>query len=150
MLFPLAYLLVPFLAILPSSSKPPEPAAGVIIWMGMVFFLFIHVLARTFAMPSAAILVNNCCPHPSVLSTIHGIAQSVTSGFYMTGPILGGWGFGLGLKAGVIGAPFWVLMLFSLAGGLFGWLVKDGDGHEIVLEGEEKEEADGEVRRGGT
>lgn len=144
MLFPLAYLLVPFLAIFPSGSKPPAPAAGIVIWIGLVSFLFIHVLARTFAMPSAAILVNNCCPHPSVLSTIHGIAQSVTAGFLMTGPILGGWGFGLGLKAEIVGAPFWVLMFFSLAGGLFGFLVKDGDGHEIVLEGDEKENVDAE------
>jgi len=143
MLFPVAYFLVPFLVILPSGTRPPHPATGVILWTGVVSFLFIHVLARTFAMPSSAILVNNCCPHPSVLSTIHGVAQSVTAGFRMLGPILGGWGFGLGLKVGVVGVAFWVLMLFSFAGGLFGWLVKDGDGHEIILEGEEEDAADG-------
>jgi len=143
MLFPVAYFLVPFLVILPSSTRPPNPASGVILWIGVVSFLFIHVLARTFAMPSSAILVNNCCPHPSVLSTIHGVAQSVTAGFRMMGPILGGWGFGLGLKTGIVGTAFWALMLFSFAGGLFGWLVRDGDGHEIILEGEEEEIADG-------
>jgi MFS family permease len=137
LLFPIVYFIAPFLAILPSTTKPPLPAAGVVVWTGILTFLGLHVAARMFAMPSATILVNNCCPHPSVLSTVHGVSQSVASGMRMLGPILGGWGFGLGLKAGIVGAAFWVLMGFSSLGALFGMLAQEGSGHDIVLEGDE-------------
>jgi hypothetical protein len=137
LLFPIVYFIAPFLAILPSTTKPPLPAAGVVVWTGILTFLGLHVAARMFAMPSATILVNNCCPHPSVLSTVHGVSQSVASGMRMLGPLLGGWGFGLGLKAGVVGAAFWALMGFSSLGALFGMLAQEGSGHEIVLEGDE-------------
>jgi hypothetical protein len=136
-LFPLVYFIAPFLAILPSTTLPPLPASGAIVWAGILSFLGIHVFARMFAMPSATILVNNCCPHPSVLSTVHGVSQSVASGMRMMGPIMGGWGFGLGLKAGIVGAAFWVLMCLSSLGALFGMLAEEGSGHEIVLEGDE-------------
>jgi len=140
LLFPIAYFLAPFLVLLPSSTLPPKPAAGFIIWGGILCVLFFHVLARTFAMPSATILVNNCCPHPSVLSSIHGVAQSVSSGMRMLGPIFGGWGFALALQIQVIGFPFWVIMLLSALACVLSLAVKEGDGHEIKMEGEEEEE----------
>jgi MFS family permease len=139
-IFPLVYFIVPFLAILPSSTPVPLPASGIVIWAGILSFLGLHVFARMFAMPSATILVNNCCPHPSVLSTIHGVAQSVASGMRMAGPMLGGWGFGVGLNAGIVGAAFWVLMCVASSGVLVGMLVQEGTGHEIVLEGDEEYE----------
>jgi predicted MFS family arabinose efflux permease len=142
MLFPFAYFLAPFLAILPSSTLPPLPASGVIIWAGVFVILFLHVLSRTFAMPSATILVNNCCPHPSVLSTVHGVAQSVSSGMRMLGPLLGGWAFALALDIKFVAMPFWVMLVFSCLAATLSFWVKEGDGHEIKLEGEEEEAED--------
>ena len=108
--------------------------------MGILGVLFIHVLARTFAMPSATILVNNCCPHPSVLSSIHGIAQSVSSGMRMLGPIFGGWGFALALQIRTVVLPFWVIMVFSALAVVLSLAIWEGDGHEIKLDGEEEEQ----------
>lgn len=137
MLFPIVYFVVPFLAILPSTTKPPLPSAGVVVWTGILCFLGLHVLGRTWAMPSATILVNNCCPHPSVLSTVHGAAQSVASGMRMLGPIAGGALFGMGLEKDIVGLAFWVLMSMSSFGALFGMLAREGTGHEIVLDDDE-------------
>ena len=100
MVFPLVYFLAPFLAILPSTTRPPLPAAGIVVWVGILAFLGLHVLSRTFSMPSAIILVNNCCPHPTVLSTVHGVAQSwalLEEGGCLglaSMPELSGWRFG--------------------------------------------------------
>jgi hypothetical protein len=139
LLFPPAYFLAPFLVLLPSSTQIPLPASGIVVWAGILGILFLHVMGRTFAMPAATILVNNCCPHPSVLSTVHGVAQSVSSGMRMLGPVFGGWGFALALNMKFVAMPFWVAMLLSASACVLSLAVYEGDGHEIKLEGDEDE-----------
>ncbi|QSS49786.1 NAD dependent epimerase/dehydratase [Histoplasma capsulatum var. duboisii H88] len=56
------------------------------VWISVVVVLFLQVLSRTFTLPASIILLNNCSPHPSVLATVHGIAQSVPSASRTTGP----------------------------------------------------------------
>jgi hypothetical protein len=147
LLFPIAYFLVPYLAMLPSSTAPPLPANGIIVWMGITFVLSIQVMARTFALPATNILVNNACPHPSVLGTFHGIAQSISSASRTVGPALAAWLYGQGLIWGVVGTGFWFLGTAAVVNNFAGCFVKDSDGHEIVLEGEEVE-TDEPVKRG--
>ncbi|KAI9691043.1 MAG: hypothetical protein M1822_008663 [Bathelium mastoideum] len=147
LLFPVAYILAPFLALLPSTSNPPHAVSGPVIWIGIAVVLCVQVLARTFALPAAAILNNNCSPHPSVLGTVHGLAQSVSSAARTIGPLVGGWGYGKGLSAGVVGAAWWGLAGVAAVGSFAGGFVKDGDGHEILLEGEEQESEEGDGNR---
>ena len=146
LLFPFTYILAPYLSLIPSTTKAPHPVAGILVWAGITGILFIQVLARTFALPSAAILVNNCCPHPSVLGTVHGLGQSVSSATRTVGPILGGWIFGRGLKIGVVGMAWWFIAGIAIIGSIAGTFVKEGDGHEILLEGEEREQGNRTVR----
>ncbi|ROV94563.1 hypothetical protein VMCG_08148 [Cytospora schulzeri] len=138
--FPVAYLLVPYLALVPnstnitnttntntntssSSSSSSEAApggshyskSGPAMWLAISGVLLCQVVARTFALPNMTILVNNCTPHPSVLGTMHGMAQSCSSAARTVGPVLCGFLYGLGLARGV------------------------GDGHEVWLEGDEVE-----------
>lgn len=145
-LFPITYLLTPFLSIVPSTSKPPAGVSGALIWMAITVVLFIQVLARTFALPCTAILINNCCPHPSVLGTMHGVGQSVSSLTRTFGPVVFGWLFGKGLDIGVVALGWWSLACVAVAGSIASQFVREGDGHEILLEGEERCE-DGTVRR---
>jgi MFS family permease len=140
LLFPFAYFICPFIVLLPSSTPIPLPASGWMIWGGMLGVLFIHTLAKTFAMPAATILVNNCCPHPSVLSTIHGVAQSVSSGMRMLGPVLGGWGYALALNINFVAMPFWASMILSIGACFLSLAIYEGSGHEIKLEGDEEDE----------
>ncbi|KAK8234845.1 MFS transporter [Phyllosticta capitalensis] len=142
LLFPIAYVIIPYLAVIPSKTPPPQPASGPLVWIAITVVLLFVVGGRTFALPSSTILINNCCPHPSVLGTIHGIGQSVSSGSRTLGPMLGGWVFGLGLKVGVVGVAWWMLACFGLWGAFLGTLVREGSGHEIFLPGEKEDEED--------
>ncbi|KAF2205348.1 MFS general substrate transporter [Delitschia confertaspora ATCC 74209] len=145
-LFPIAYLLTPFLSIVPSSTIAPAGASGFLVWVAIGTVLFIQVSARTFVMPATTILVNNCCPHPSVLGTVHGLGQSVSSMTRTFGPIMWGYIFGRGLSLGIVGLAWWTLACVAAVGAVAGRFVEDGDGHGILLEGEVRG-VDGVVRR---
>ncbi|XXH02859.1 hypothetical protein Hte_009247 [Hypoxylon texense] len=138
-LFPVAYFLAPYLAVLPSTSEPPEAASGPIVWIYMVIIQFLSVMARTITLPASIILLNNCSPHPSVLGLVHGLGQSVSAGFRTVGPIVGGWWYGTSLEKGVVGASWWAIALVSALGCAAAMLIYEGSGHEIFLEGEEDE-----------
>lgn len=138
-LFPIVYFLAPYLSLIPSNADPPKPASGVLIWVGISCLLFLQVLARTFALPANIILINNCCPHPSVLGTVHGLSQSISSGVRTLGPVLGGWLFGRGLQTGYVGLAWWVFCAEAVVGFAAGLFVREGSGHEILLPGEEME-----------
>jgi hypothetical protein len=144
--FPVAYFLVPYLSVVPSSTPPPSPKTGAPVWLALLSVLLIHVLGRTFALPSQTILINNCSPHPSVLGTIHGLGQSVSSGARTVGPMIGGVVYGLGLNQGVVGLVWWALSCIGVCCCLSSLLVKEGDGHEIWLEGDEDDDATNTTR----
>ncbi|KAK0935550.1 hypothetical protein LTR29_012863 [Friedmanniomyces endolithicus] len=147
LLFPLSYTLTPFLAILPSSAPAPAPASGFLVWTGITALLFVQTLARTFALPATAILVNNSSPHPSVLGTVHGIAQTVSSATRTVGPVVAGWAYGVGLERGVVGLAWWGLAGVAVVGAVAGRWVREASGWEVFLEGEEEEEREA-VERG--
>lgn len=144
LLFPVAYFFAPYLAVLPSTTAPPEQASGFLIWFGIVFVLFFQVIARTFALPATIILLNNCSPHPSVLGTIHGLGQSVSAGSRTIGPAVAGWWYQIGLEKGVVGLPWWGTAAVAVAGCIAATQVYEGSGHEIFLEGEGDEGDAGE------
>jgi MFS family permease len=139
-LFPLAYFLVPFLSLVPTTSTSPAAASGPLLWISIVIVLCIQVTARTFALPATAILINNACPHPSVLGTVHGLGQSASSAARTIGPLLLSYLYGVGLRRGVVGLSWWCMACFAAVGAVAGLFVRDGDGHEIWLEGEKEEE----------
>jgi len=146
LLFPLAYMLAPYLALLPSVTVSPEPASGLLIWLGISFVLTLQVSARTFALPASIILVNNASPHPSVLGTIHGVGQSVSSAMRTLGPVAGGYWFGLGLEKGIVGLGWWAIAGISAFGCLASLWVRNGSGYEVLLQ-EEDESSDDINRR---
>ncbi|KAF4785131.1 major facilitator superfamily transporter [Colletotrichum scovillei] len=137
--FPVTYFLVPYLAVVPTTdaAPPPGPKGGPAIWFAIVGVLLFQVLGRTFALPGQTILINNCTPHPSVLGTIHGLGQSVSSAARTIGPVLCGWLYGRGLEGGVVGAVWWGLAGVAVLGVMASWAVWEGDGHEIWIDGDE-------------
>ena len=117
---PLAYTLTPFLVLL--------PARPYLIWPALVVVLGTQVLSRTFALPGAVILINNSTPSPSVLGTIHGVGQSVSSAGMTVGPLLCGWGLGLGMKSNTMGAVWWAMAAWAMMGWALSWTVREGNG----------------------
>lgn len=139
-LFPLAYFLAPYLALLPSVSPSPEPASGAVIWLGISSVVFLQVAARTFALPASIILLNNSSPHPSVLATIHGIGNACSATFRTLGPILAGYWYGIWTERGIVGMSWWIVAMVAAVGCIASFKVRNGSGHEIFLPGEEEEE----------
>ncbi|KAB5515265.1 major facilitator superfamily domain-containing protein [Coniochaeta sp. 2T2.1] len=137
MCFPFTYFLVPYLSLVPSISPPPHPKDGIGVWTSIAGVLLFQVVGRTFALPAQTILVNNCTPHPSVLGTVHGLGQSVSSFARTIGPMLCGFLYGLGLAKGIVGAVWWGLSGVAVCGVLASWWVREGDGHEIRLDGDD-------------
>lgn len=134
--FPIVYSLVPYLAMVPTRSASPAAADGPVIWIVIFVLLFVQVVGRTFVLPIGQILVNNCSPHPSVLGSVHGIGQSVSSGGRTLGPIIWSTLYGIGLEKGVVGIAWWVLSGEALFAALASWFLREGSGHEIWLEGD--------------
>jgi hypothetical protein len=137
-LFPLAYAFAPYIALAPSSTPPPGQASGPWVWFSIIVVLFLQVTARTFTLPTSIILLNNCSPHPSVLGTIHGIGQTVSSAFRTIGPIFSGSWYGYGLEIGMVSFAWWLIALVSIFGCIAAIFVYEGSGHEILLPGEEE------------
>lgn len=115
-----SYCLTPFLALLP--NRP------LLVWPALTVALALQVISRTFATPGSTILVNNCSPHPSVLGTIHGFAQSISSGARTVGPTLGGWLLGVGLSSNCVGAVWWGAAGVAALNWLLLWLIHEGAG----------------------
>jgi hypothetical protein len=139
LLFPVCYWVAPYLSIFPTTTVPPEPASGGLLWLGITFVLLLQVTARTFTLPASIILLNNCSPHPSVLGTIHGLGQSVSAGFRTVGPIVGGSWYGYGLDIGMVAWGWWGVAAISVLCCVTALGMHEGSGHEILLEGEEEE-----------
>lgn len=118
-----AYILLPFLSLLPSTKLPEW-----MLWPCLTVILALQVLSRTFALPSTVILVNNSSPAKSNLGTIHGVAQSVSSGARTMGPVVGGWLMGLGLKEGCVGGVWWGMAGVAAVNWLLLWSLVEGDG----------------------
>lgn len=131
---PLSYTLAPFLVLLPTRSISPSPSDGPWMWLGISTVLFVQVIARTFVLPITQILINNCTPHPSVLSSIHGVGQSVSAGGRFVGPVVFSFIYGYGLRKGVVGMAWWSLTIEAVLTLFASLLLREGTGHEIRLE----------------
>lgn len=129
---PMAYMLMPFIVILPRIPW--------IVWSSFTFVVSLQVISRTFILPAAIILVNNCVTDPSILGTVHGVAQSISSAARTLGPFLGGWGLGLGLENNMIGAVWWALAVESLLGWAMLWSIYEGKGIERKKDEVEEDE----------
>lgn len=141
-IFPVAYLLAPFLAVLPQGTNEdgsPSSSVSTTLWFAIVVILFLHTSARTMTLPASIILLNNCSPHPSVLGTIHGLGQSVSAGFRTVGPIVGGWWYGMGLDWGMVAFSWWAVAGMSVMGWVASQLLYEGSGKEIELDDDDEE-----------
>lgn len=119
---PIAYTLVPFLVLIPRLPW--------LVWPAFTFTVGLQVISRTFVLPAAIILVNNSVTDPSVLGTVNGVAQSVSSAARTLGPLIGGWGLGLGLQHNMIGGIWWAVAVEAFIGWLVLWTIHEGRGIE--------------------
>ncbi|KAL1959681.1 hypothetical protein VTO42DRAFT_1267 [Malbranchea cinnamomea] len=119
---PLAYVIAPFLVLVPDKAY--------LVWPALTVVFALQVVSRTFALPAMIILVNNSVTDPSVLGTVHGVAQSISSAARTLGPLIGAWGLGLGLERNIVGAVWWALAIEALIGWVLTWTIFEDKGIE--------------------
>jgi hypothetical protein len=106
--FPLLYILVPYLVLLPDRWR----------MFGLAMCLIMKITGHVLAFPSNAILLTNSAPSTLVLGTINGVAASTASLSRALGPTLSGLIHSAGLRWGYSGLAWWSSALVCVVGAL--------------------------------
>lgn len=95
--YPVLYILVPYLAILPGPLRNT----------GLFLVLIWKVTHQALAYPSNMLLLTNAAPSLMVLGVINGVAASAASLSRALGPTVSGLVQSAGLDVGCLGLPWW-------------------------------------------
>jgi MFS family permease len=98
-IFPFAYILAPYVALLAGH--------GFVKWIAMAAVLFTQVMARTMAIPSSVLLLTNVAPGRNVLGTVHGAGNTLAAFASACGPAIGGALLAKGIELGAVGLVWW-------------------------------------------
>ena len=105
-LHPIAYFIVPYLALLPEN----------LLYVGIYACLTIRNLLSILAYPVLLILLKQASISPSVLGRINGLAASAGAACRTIAPPVAGLLYGLGLDIGFTGLAYWGTGLVALLG----------------------------------
>ena len=108
MTWPLLYVVVPYVVLLPQWLQVP----------GVYFCLIWKITSHVLAFPSNAILLTNSAPSLLVLGVINGAAASTASLARACGPTVTGTLHAWGLEMGSTGLAWWASGIISLIGAL--------------------------------
>lgn len=108
MTWPLLYILVPYLVLLPQRLQMP----------GIYLCLLWKITAQCFSFPSNAILLRNSAPSLLVLGVINGASASTASLARALGPSVNGLIHSWGLEIGSTGVAWWACGVVCLGGAL--------------------------------
>lgn len=130
-MFPIAYILTPFTALLPTPTKQQ---------VGILVIMMFKCWAGIFAFPCTVILLTNSAVSLRILGTLNGVALSISAIGRATGPTIGGYTFTVGVEKGYGIMPWWILGCFGILGAIAPcWLVEmegfgddDSDNDETI------------------
>ncbi|KIW46527.1 uncharacterized protein PV06_02195 [Exophiala oligosperma] len=127
--WPLLYLAVPYLVLLPEHLQKA----------GIYLCLMTKMTFHAISFPSNAILLANAVPSKSVLGSINGSAASAACFARAFGPIVTGLIHSAGLKAGYNGFAWWACGIVCAIGALESFWMEDSEGRmDRPAEGEEQ------------
>ncbi|KAM7183912.1 MFS general substrate transporter [Naviculisporaceae sp. PSN 640] len=109
-MFPLIYLLAPYLSLLPDTGP-----LSFLRWLGLGIIICGQIMARTMAIPSTVILLTEAAPAKNVLGTVHGAGNMLACLARAVGPAVGGAVYSIGVNEGVIGAVWWFYLVIVAA-----------------------------------
>ena len=115
MAYPLLYMLIPYLVLLPHSLRT----------FGIYVVLAWKVTAQSLAFPSMAIMIANSTPSKRVLGTLNGAAASSASLCRAIGPTFSGFVQSSGLRIGYVGLPWWTSAGVAVCGASLSLLMND-------------------------
>ncbi|KAL1306065.1 hypothetical protein AAFC00_004191 [Neodothiora populina] len=104
--YPILYILVPYLTLIPVSLRTP----------GIYALLVWKVSAQALTFPSLAIMLANTAPSKKILGTLNGVSASAASLCRAFGPTLSGLVQSAGLSVGALGLPWWTNGLVAMIG----------------------------------
>lgn len=126
-LYPVLYLLAPYLALLPENLRIP----------GLVVLLIGKVTFQSLSYPSLNILLANSSPSRRVLGTLNGAAASSASICRGFGPTVSGAVDSLGMQLGMSGLAWWAIAGVALLGWLPGFMLKESSKRAMSEDDEE-------------
>lgn len=112
-LHPIAYFIVPFLALLPET----------LVYPGIYTCLTIRNVLSILAYPVILILLKQASPAPSVLGKINGLAASAGAACRTIAPPVAGILYGIGINVGFTGLAWWGSALVAIMGAVQLWFV---------------------------
>ncbi|PUU78672.1 major facilitator superfamily domain-containing protein [Tuber borchii] len=131
-LYPISYLIVPYIDFLPPSLS----------MAGVYAVLLVKIVFAVLSYPCNAILLTNAAPSLLVLGTINGIAASTASICRAFGPAITGVIYTQGLDLGMVGLAWWANAGVCVLGGIQCLWMEEGDFYsnhqtgEVVTDGE--------------
>ena len=116
--WPLLYLMVPYLVLLPQPLQMP----------GVYFCLLWKITAHVLAFPSNAILLTNSAPSLLILGVINGVSASTASLARACGPTFTGILHSWGLSLGSTGLAWWASGFVCSLGAVESLWLEEGQG----------------------
>lgn len=117
-LYPLLYIVTPYIVLLPANLRMISVYA-IVVW---------KCTFSTLAYPSNAILLTNSAPTTLTLGTINGAAASTASLCRALGPIISGFLYTMGMEGGCSGLSFWITGLVTIVGAYVGLAITEPRG----------------------
>lgn len=111
--YPLLYLLIPYLVLVPQSLRLPC----------IILVLLWKVTAQSFSFPSQSIMLANSAPSKRVLGTLNGLAMSSASLARAFGPTLIGFIHAMGRQSGYSISSWWSCALVAMVGAMVSLLM---------------------------
>lgn len=137
--FPLIYFMYPYIAVMPSTTPPPGEKTGVPVWALITLDQVLTALVAACVVPATMVLTNSSSPHPSALGRTHSITFMVTMGVRAVSFAIAGNLLAYGTSHNLSGLVFWFCSLVAVGQILGSPYVKEGNGHEIRLPGDEED-----------
>jgi len=133
-LYPLLYLLAPYLALLPTNLRIP----------GLMALFVCKVTFQSLSYPSLAIILANSSPSKKVLGTLNGAAASSASIARGFGPTIAGFMDGVGEAKHMSGLAWWTIAGIALIGWGPGFMLQEGRKRPAGLYEDEENVLDGD------
>ncbi|KAF1911376.1 major facilitator superfamily domain-containing protein [Ampelomyces quisqualis] len=127
-LYPILYLIAPYLALLPEKLRIP----------GLMVLLVCKVTFQSLSYPSLAIILANSSPSKRVLGTLNGAAASSASVCRGFGPTISGFIDGVGQANNMSGLAWWTIAGVALLGWAPGFILKEGTTRACVSSDDEE------------
>ena len=116
-LHPIAYFIVPFLALLPPN----------LVYPGIYICLTIRNCLSILAYPVLLILIKEACPGPSSLGKINGLAASTGAACRTIASPIAGLLYGIGINIGFVALAWWASAFVAVIGAIQALAIRRND-----------------------